>query len=203
MKRHILFISTIILIIIAGCSKENELNNSVYISDYEYTDLPAYSEWGYNTFGAFYDRDVFISNSKVVPAKIIVSDSQMSFLLDGQKGTYDIESHDYKEMSIDFRISGLNPAIYNDLILLNDTVFDLTNADCKVLITIDTTKYSVKILSGELKFKRAQNLLVDTKHIEVILSGYFEFKVLINNKPITVSNGRFDVGIGPDNFYIL
>jgi hypothetical protein len=62
-------------------------------------------------------------------------------------------------------------------------------------------KYTANILSGELTFKRAQNLLVDEKQVEVILSGYFEFKALIDNEPVTISNGRFDVGISPDNFY--
>ena len=89
MKKHIFILSTIILIIFTGCKNEDELKNSVYIKDSEYTDLPAYSEWGYNTFGAYYDRVAFISNDFIVPAKVTVSDSQMSFILDGQKGISD------------------------------------------------------------------------------------------------------------------
>lgn len=199
MKTRI-FILMAVLFIFAGCSKENELKKSVMIYDEEYTDLPAYSEWGYNTFGAYYDRLVFISNNVSVPAKVIVTNNEMSFLLDGQDGNL-YNYGDYAEMTMTFKIPGFTPENYYDLLVLNDTVFDLTNPAYEIIVSIDTMNYTADILSGEFYFKRAQNLLVDTKQIEVILSGYFEFKALIDQKPVTVSNGRFDVGIGTDNFY--
>jgi hypothetical protein len=80
-------------------------------------------------------------------------------------------------------------------------VIDLTNPLCKVLVTIDTTKHEEHILNGILQFKRAQNLIVDKKQIEVILSGYFEFQALVDEEPISITLGRFDVGIGADNFF--
>jgi hypothetical protein len=197
MKRQFI-ICTIMLFIIAGCTKENELKKSVMIYDTEFTDLPAYSEWGYNTFGAYYDRQVFISNSETVPAKVIVTDSTMSFLLDGRNNySYSLSN----DIAMTFKLTGFTPASYADLIALNDTTFDLTNPAYKVIVTIDTMEYLANILSGDLYFKRAQNLLVDEKQTEVILSGYFGFQALVNNKPVTISDGRFDVGIGPDNFY--
>ncbi len=199
MKTRLIFFIAV-LFLFAGCSKENELKNSVMIYDEEYTDLPAYSEWGYNTFGAYYDRAVFISNYEAVPAKVIVTNDEMSFLLDGQNETL-YENGDYAEMSVTFKMPGFTPANYSDLLVLNDTIFDLTNPAYELIVSIDTINYTADILSGEFNFKRAQNLLVDTKQIEVILSGYFEFKALIDEKPVTVSNGRFDVGIGTDNFY--
>jgi len=189
-----------LLLLLAGCSKEYELTKSVFIQDPEYTDLPAYSEWGYNTFGAYYDRLAFISNNEIVPAKIIVTNNEMSFVLDGQKGSsYYYAASD--EMTLSFKIPGFIPATYTDLTALNDTILNLANPVYQVIVSMDTLKYTATILSGELNFKRAQNLKVDKKEIEVILSGYFEFKALINEKPVTISNGRFDVGISPDNFY--
>lgn len=199
MKTRI-FIFMAVFFLVAGCSKENELKKSVMIYDEEFTDLPAYSEWGYNTFGAYYDREVFISNNVAVPGKVIVTNNEMTFLLDGQKGSlyyYD----DYAGMSITLKMPGFTPENYHDLLVLNDTVFDLTNPAYEVIVSIDTMDYTADILSGEFNFKRVQNLLVDAQQIEVILSGYFEFKALIDEKPVTVSNGRFDVGIGTDNFY--
>ncbi len=195
-----LIIFMAVLFLFTGCSKENELKNSVMIYDEEYTDLPAYSEWGYNTFGAYYDRQVFISNYESVPAKVIVTNNEMSFLLEGQNETL-YENGDYAEMSITFKMPGFTPENYSDLLVLNDTIFDLTNPAYELVVKIDTMKYTADILNGEFNFKRAQNLLVDKKQIEVILSGYFEFKALVGGKPVTVSNGRFDVGIGTDNFY--
>ena len=194
----ILFLS--VLLLCASCSKENELKDSVMIYDEEYPELPVYSEWGYNTFGAYYDRQVFISNYETVPAKVIVTNNEMSFLLDGQNGSY-YDYNDYAEMSLTFKIPGFTPEKYSDLLVLNDTIFDLTNPAYELIVSIDTMTYTADILSGEFNFKRAQNLLVDTKQTEVILSGYFEFKALVGGKPVTVSNGRFDVGICTDNFY--
>lgn len=208
MKKQIFF-AAMVLLIFAGCQKENELKKSILIYDPENIELPAYSEWGYNTFGAYYDREIFISNNDVVPAKVVVSDTLMSFVLDGQihePGHYfDNEYYYYQdnagEMKIAFNLSGFSPENYSNLTLLNDTSLDLKNPLYKVIISIDTLKYPAEIISGELKFKRAQNLLVDKEQVEVILSGYFEFKAFVNAEAITISSGRFDVGISPDNFY--
>ncbi|HEY4788411.1 MAG TPA: hypothetical protein VIH57_20305 [Bacteroidales bacterium] len=202
MKRYFLIFLTIVFVF-AGCKKETELQKSVFINDPENPDLPEYSEWGYNTFGAYYDRVPFISNDNEVPAKVIVTNNVMSFALTGQKGgnTY-YYGNDYGSMSITFKISGFLPQDYNQLITLNDTILDLKNSAYQVVVSMDTNQYTATILSGQLQFKRVQNLLVDTKQVEVILSGYFDFKALIKNSPITVSSGRFDVGIDTDNFYV-
>jgi hypothetical protein len=189
-----------VIFFLAGCSKENELKKSVMIYDTEFTDLPAYSEWGYNTFGAYFNREVFISNNTQLPAKVTVTNNEMSFILDGQKG--DSYYYSENEMSLTVKIAGFLPGNYSDLSILNDTTIDLTNPACKVIVTIDKALFTATVLSGEINFKRAQKLFVDTKPIEVILSGYFDMKVLINDAPVTISEGRFDVGIGPDNFYV-
>lgn len=198
MKKLFLIFAPSILIFLA-CSKENELKKSVFVYDKEFVDLPAYSEWGYNTFGAYYDRTPFVSNNWTVPAKIIVQNNAMSLVLAGYKPSENYYSN--SEMTLTFRMPGFAPADYTGLLLLNDSVLDLSKPVYQVLVSIDTANYTAAILNGELKFKRVQNLLVDKKQVEVILSGYFEFKALINNKPITVSDGRFDVGISSDNFY--
>ena len=199
MKKQ-LFILTTLILVFSGCAKENELKKSVYVPDAEFTDLPAYSEWGYNTFGAYFDRDIFVSNNRTVPSKVIVSNDTISFILNGQKGESDYY-HDSKEMTMTFKLSDFSLVQYSDLTIFNDTTLDLKNPLYKVLVTIDTMKFTANILSGELTFKRAQNLKVDKEPVEVILSGTFDFKAIINSKPVTISDGRFDVGISPDNFY--
>lgn len=190
-----------IISIIVGCKKENELKKSVWIPDSDYNDLPAYTEWGYNTFGAYYDRQAFVSNNNAVPAKVIFTNNNTSFELYGQLNNLNYDEPD-KKMIMKFRLPNIKPTQYKDLIALNGVVLDLTDSLTQVTIINDTTENIVKILSGELKFKRVQNLIVDKKPIEVILSGYFDFRTLINNQPITIWEGRFDVGVGPDNFYI-
>ena len=46
MKKQLLNISLAILLFLAACSKETELQKSVFIPDKDYPSLPAYSEWG-------------------------------------------------------------------------------------------------------------------------------------------------------------
>ncbi|KAF0199743.1 MAG: hypothetical protein FD166_171 [Bacteroidetes bacterium] len=200
--RKQLYLFATLLVILSGCSKENELKKSVMIYDPEFIDLPVYSEWGYNTFGAYYDREVFISDDITVPAKVVVSDGAMSFVLNGHKGAY-YYYDESNRMNLTLRLPGFTPDSYSDMIILNDTVFDLTNPDCQVVVeSAGNPINTFSIISGAFQFKRAQNLLVDKQQVEVILSGYFELKALINGQPVTISDGRFDVGIGPDNFYI-
>lgn len=189
-------------IILASCSKEFELDKSVFIPDKDYPDLPAYTEWGYNTFGALYDRELFLYNEFSVPVKVINTGGKTSFTFKGHKaesGSYYYNNSN--SMSLNFDLNGFLPSSFSDLIKLNDTIIDLTSPLCKVSLMTDTVKHQVVVLNGTLNFKRAQNLFVDKKQIEVILSGTFEIHALIENEPTSISAGRFDVGIGPDNFF--
>ncbi|MBN1414361.1 MAG: hypothetical protein JW973_04620 [Bacteroidales bacterium] len=202
MKKYSIHILFITLLFIAACDDEAELTKSVFIPDDQNPDLPAYTEWGYNTFGAYYERAVFKYNDWEVPAKIIVNEGKTSFILKGQKresGYY----YDNVDMTLTFELQGYLPSAYTDLIALNATEFDLTQNGNQVYFTINNMKSDAQILNGSLEFKRAQQLLVDKKQIEVILSGIFDLQALVDEEPISISLGRFDVGIGPPNFFII
>ena len=202
MKNNIIKITIGLAIILASCSKEFELDKSVFIPDKDYPDLPAYTEWGYNTFGALYDRELFLYNNSSVPAKVINTAGKTSFTLIGHKGQSGYSySNNENSMSLNFDLYGFQPASFSNLMALNDTIIDLTSPLCKVSLMVDTIKYQVAVLNGTLNFKRAQNLIVDKQQIEVILSGTFEFQALIDNEPTSITAGRFDVGIGTDNFF--
>jgi hypothetical protein len=184
--------------VVLSCSKDYDLQKSIFIPDKSFPDLPAYSEWGYNTFGAYFDRDLFIYNDYDVPVKVINTEGKTSFILRGQKGN----SNYYAEnMSVSFDLYGFNPSSYQELVLLDDSVIDLTSPLCKVIITIDTIKTETQILNGNLTFKRIQNLMVDKQNAEVIVSGTFEFQTFYKGEPVSLTNGRFDVGVGNDNFF--
>lgn len=197
------FIISVLVVLLAACESENDLRKSVMIEDKDKPDLPEYSEWGYNTFGAYYDeRQPFISNDDLVPIKVYVTDAGMSFSLYGQIGT-DEEYKPENKMVISFVISDFKPSKYKDLLTLDDTVFNLSDAKCKVYISYEDENIedTIQILSGELEFIRAQNLIVDKKEVEVILSGVFHLRAWINGEPKTISEGRFDAGISDCNFY--
>jgi len=185
--------------IVAGCTDDYNLEKSVFIKDRQFVDLPAYSEWGYNTFGAYYGNEVFVSDDYTIPARIRVTDNSMAFILTGHKGP----TGNYPgnaEMAMTFLLNGYSPDHYQDLTVFNDSVIDLTNPEWQVLISAGNTEYTADMLSGELHFKRVQHLLVDESPMEVILSGYFEFQASINGNPVSVTQGRFDVGIDGGNF---
>lgn len=186
--------------LILGCSKEIELEKSVFQPDNELVGLPAYSEWGYNTFGAYYDRSIFVSNDQNIPVKVITTDGKTSFRLHGQLQRND-NYYGYQDMKMTFILNGFLPETYEDLLQLNNTIIDLQSPDNDVIITINGMDINAHIFKGFVQFKRAQYLLVDSKPVDVILSGYFGFQALIDEEPVTFSNGRFDLGVGETNFF--
>jgi|GEM_PF-216358 len=200
---RLLILVTGISVLVAGCSKDSELRRSVFVEDSEAPGLPEYSEWGYNTFGVYYDRLVFRSNDNDVPAKIEVDDTTFNLAFNGTltENTY-YNGYDAVNFQLRFVIKDYQPKDYKDLVDLNGTKFDLTSNKIKVVKIYNNTSDTLKIYEGELNFKRAQHLFVDGTSSETILSGYFDMKAKIGNSSVTLSEGRFDVGISGYNFFL-
>jgi len=203
MKNQFIMMMLTAALFFAACSDEAELQKSVFVPDEDFPELPAYTEWGYNTFGAYYDRDLFIYNAYEVPAKVVNTEGTTSFILNGTRGLYYYYEYspENNAMSLSFDLTGFLPQAYTDLVALNDSVIDLLDPDCRVMVTRDGQKYQEQIINGTLHFKRVQNLIVDKEQVEVILSGTFEYQALSNDVPFSVSLGRFDVAVGKSNFY--
>ncbi len=194
MKKYRFIILSVLILIVSSCQSDYSLEKSVFIEDVTSPGLPIYSEWGYNTFGAYIDREKFISESSQLPAKIIVNADTLNLTLKGVMG------YGY-QVSMKFSIKGFSPADYPDLIMLNDTTINLKDSKCIVSLNIGGVSNVLKIIEGTIQFKRVQNLYVDKELSKAILSGYFNFKTFMQGEPIAISNGRFDLGIGYDNFY--
>lgn len=178
--------------LMTGCNDEAVLQQSVFVNDPQNPGLPKYSEVGYNTFGAYYDRLAFTS-SEVVPIKVIATGGNTSFKLIGTRAS--------REMAITLTLVGFSAEKYSDLLALDNVSLDLKDSDNAIEIEDESTEESAQILNGTFHFKRAQHVLVDAQPVAIVLSGTFEFQALVNGEPITVSNGRFDVGVGTDNFF--
>jgi len=198
-KNKFYYLLIVLVLLISSCEKQMDydLRQSVYVEDVEYKGLPQYSEWGYNTFGAYYDREVFVSNDLEVPVKLFVTNGKSSFIFHGQKGNYGDQ-----DMIVTFSFDNFLPTEYPDLLVLNDSVFDLTTPNVSIDIQVNGVNKPCEIIDGYIYFKRVQDLFVDGEHRQVILSGLFEFQVLMDNYPIAISDGRFDVGIGYSNFFV-
>ncbi len=191
----ILFLVILFPLIFSSCSKMEDfsLSGTVFINDPYYPGLPIYSEWGYNTFGAYIDRKPFISTNEDLPTKIIVNNDTLNLTLRGRMGNENVD--------LKFSIKGYSPATNFDLTALDKTTINLKEGGHFVTLKIGNESKVLKLIEGELEFKRVQRLFVDEEPMRTIVSGYFNFKTFLNNEPVAISYGRFDLGIGYENFY--
>ncbi len=195
MKHIILIALAAVALSFGSCSKDDEydLSESIFIEDSYYPGLPIYSEWGYNTFGAYIDRAPFVSNTSDLPVKIYVNGDTMHFILRGQvNGT---------DAVLTFHLQGYSPATNFDLVSLDKTFINLKDPGRSATLKIGNVTTELTIIEGELEFKRVQRLILDNEPTRVIMSGYFQLKTFLNGEPAAISNGRFDLGIGYGNFF--
>jgi len=185
----ILFIGALL----SSCSKDI-LDRTIFIPDQDDRNLPAYTEWGYNSFGAEYERDYFLVSNHIVPCKISYHNHQLQFSLSGT-------IRDGKEMTLLFIFPVSQMSDYADLVQLNNVEIDLSANDCTVKILQDGNEEILDILEGNLYFKRTQLLSIDDRVNRVILSGIFDLRFLKNRFSTTISNGRFDLGVNKNVFY--
>ncbi|MDR2915548.1 MAG: hypothetical protein LBV74_12060 [Tannerella sp.] len=181
-----------IFLMMSSCS-EDEMTRTIFIADKDNPMLPAYTEWGYNSFGAIYDRNYFLVSKTVTPCKITYDKGLLNFYLIGK-----LEHNGNMVLTFSFPASPMSR--YKDLIALNNTTMNLPDDNCTVTIEINGNKNIITPMSGNLTFKRAQLLKIDGEENRVILSGLFELRFLRDGRPEAISNGRFDIGINED-FY--
>lgn len=194
MEKNLKRFGILVMLISWSCAGDFEFQRSVFVEDEEYPGLPKYSELGYNTFGAYYGREPFTSG-RSTPVNILVTPEGTAIILSGVM--------DYStEMDITFNVGNFFPEKYADLMQMNGQVLDLTDENYTVVMRDEFGEHPINVLSGTFTFSRIQNLLVDDEQIEIVLSGTFEVQGLLDGRPITLSNGRFDLGVGPVNFYI-
>jgi len=179
--------------LLSSCSSE-QMDRTIFIQDEDDRNLPAYSEWGYNSFGAEYERDYFLVSNKIVPCKIIYSNNQLQFLLSGN-------ITERTKMSLLFMFPSPEIPNFKELTQLNDYKINLADSTTTVTIRQDgKIDEVINVMEGSLYFKRVQLLSIDDKVNRVILSGLFDIRFLQDSFPAAISNGRFDVGITKDVF---
>lgn len=192
---HIIFALFLVSLPFSSCSKMDDfsLSSTVFIEDPYYPGLPIYSEWGYNTFGAYIDRNPFVSTEEALPAKIIVNPDTLNIILRGKMN--------YEDVDLKFSLKGYSPDTNYDLTELNGITINLKDAGNFVTLKRGNINTRLTLIEGELEIKRVQRLFVDEEAMRTILSGYFNFKTFLNGEPVAISYGRFDLGIGYENFY--
>ena len=181
------------MILFSSCNKDSQLDRTIFIPDANNSELPAYTEWGYNSFGTIYERDIIVSTNRIVPCKIVYKDGTLDFLLIGRRANW-------KEVTLTFSFPLQEVKTIENLAVLHNFKINLTE-NCIVTLEENDSQTTLDVLSGNLHFKRFQLLMVDDKINRIILSGTFDMKFLKNGRPETISNGRFDMGITNRDFY--
>lgn len=197
MKNYILFIASVIfggLFFSCESMDDYELTETVYVEDPYAPGLPIYSEWGYNTFGAYIDRAEFKSTSRDIPSKIFIRNDTLRILMRGELRN---ESAD-----LTFSFPGLSYETYDQLIDLHDRTIDLMASGSLVELKKGNEPTELlDVFDGTFHIKRAQHLFIDEVPQRLILSGVFQFQTFYKGEPITISRGRFDLGYGYENFF--
>jgi len=196
--KKIFFIFIACTAIISCGKEESQLNRTIFIPDENNRNLPAYTEWGYNSFGAKYERSYFLASNKLIPCKILYRNDSLHFSLHGDFGD---KPHDKMSLIFSFPFETINN--YKDLLKLHKKIIDI-KSNCIVKLIVNDHERTLNGASGELSFKRIQLLSVDDIANRAILSGIFEVRFLGSNQfPESFSDGRFDFGITDREFYFF
>jgi hypothetical protein len=189
--------------VLSGCGYDSDLNSTIFIPDEKDSNLPAYTEWGYNSFGARYERQYFLASNYIIPCKITYANDSLSFILQGNLNYQGASLH----ISFPFpeEVNGLTDLSQ----LSNGDTIDLTKAEVILTHSVEDkdTSEVLHIARGGLFFKRYQELYVDKEFSRIILSGYFAFQIRRNDqagKEVSeyFSDGRFDLGILPEDLLL-
>jgi hypothetical protein len=194
MKKYLLII--IILSIITSCSvDDSELDRTIFIPDENNHKLPAYTEWGYNSFGAKYERTYFLASEYITPCKIAWSNDSLYLLISGVCGG--------SNMSLTFIFPSDTIKNYRELMKLHDTTINLSS-NSQVIMTTENKDDTLMLTEGNIHFKRVQILSVDDIVSRSILSGTFDIKFRTTTVfTESFSDGRFDFGITNNEFTYL
>ena len=190
MKTYIPTLLAIFSFLLFSCV-DDVMEQTVFIPDKDDPNLPAYTEWGYNSFGAEYDGYYFLVSDGIKPCEITYSDNQLQFQLHGI-------TRNGNEMILLFIFPSAPMSDYMDLVQIHNKEIDLSANNCSVEIDENTLQQ----LDGKLHFKRVQLLRIDGQLERAILSGVFELSFIKNGVPASISNGRFDLGITSSVFYV-
>jgi hypothetical protein len=193
MKRNLFLLLAIG--VLCACTESDILDGTIIIPDETIPQLPAYTEWGYNSFGAKYERNYFLASNSIVPCKVMYQNGKLSFSLIGY-----LDYYSKTTLSFIFPVSPILD--YSGLLALNDKKINLAAENCIVKMSQGAGSDDIlNVLDGTLHFKRVQLLSIDDIPNRAILSGTFSLRFIQGDFPETLSNGRFDMGITSDVFY--
>ncbi len=211
MKKYIFVLLALVAPFLSSCDGiHDDFVSTIWIDDPDCPGLPMYTEWGYNSFGAYVNGVAFAADSEYnseTLSSVVSHGDELSITLRAEpRHVWNAVREEFVRVdgdSISFKIPYDHINVVSQLSDLHNTTYDLASDDCSVVIFHDeqTRGESVELNvdEGTLFIKRVQMLYVDGYQKEAILSGTFMMKgkAMVNGKEryIEVIDGRFDLGV--------
>lgn len=196
-----------ILLFNISCNKEDYktyFEDSNFVPDSEYPDIPTYSELGYNTFGVMIDRQALCSDNSNIPLKIIVKNDTTTFVFSTSK-FYNSNSeyiyNDFEISTLKFIFPGYSPTNYKNLECFTNLNVNLKSNTNNCIVTFNDE--IIEIINGNFKINTIKKMYLDNNYSKTIIAGVFDFQTYSNELPIYFHNGRYDITVGSYNFYNL
>ena len=190
------FCNILCILSVSTCSEPYEMEETIFIPDEKDKNLPAYTEWGYNSFGIVYERMYFFSTRNIVPCKVIYQNGILRFSISGRLAPSYSSYSNNENMTLSISFPVAEPMrVYQDLTVLHKKKIDLSDSSCTVTLTRSGKTEDVSVQTGHFTINRVQLIRIDEKENRAILSGVFELIFWRATIPETMLNGRFDFGI--------
>ena len=198
---------------LSACDDDDIIDETIWVSDSNNRHLPAYTEWGYNTFGARVNDGYFISRryGYSSPCRFTSGNDNMLMEMTGYDDIhYGLKDDRMVGLNIDFKFQHI--AQYKELIELNGKSFDLSdNGQVNAVELVfnswqergdEDVTCRMTVERGTLTFSKVMLLRIDEDDEEAIVAGTFEiYGTLDNGKKYHITKGRFDFGVNERNLF--
>lgn len=185
-----------------ACSEGSDLKKSIFVPDADDSKLPAYTEWGYNTFGAYTEGGKVFTFNNNIPLTISAQATCTELRFNGELyEEYGARSDEKRELIIRTmaiaNAAGIAPTSAEDLTLINGKTIKLDAAsNDEVYVVRNGISHKIEIASGSsITFNRVQKIYIDKNYTQMIVSGHFKIIAKLPNTSFSFTDGRFDVGI--------
>ena len=200
--KQLIFILGLCSWLFAACDDDDRIDCTIWIEDEHNHHLPAYTQWGYNTFGARVNDGYFVSQRYGYRSacRFESENDTLSFELIGYNSYYYYDDNIISSISFIFE----HPHVidYGELKSLSNKTLDLASEDVFVGIKTKDSDKQLIVERGTLKFNNVLILRIDEEEEEAVVSGTFEiYGRTDDGEKYHITKGRFDLGVSERNLF--
>lgn len=212
MMKKLIFALAFAASALSACDDDDIIDETIWVSDSNNRHLPAYTEWGYNTFGARVNDGYLLSHryGYSSPCRFNSGDDFMTIEMFGHEDYYHrFGDNDYLE-GLRFNIKLDHITEYKELTTLGGRTFDLSDDSQTISVELlfssprtgDDEARLLSVERGSITFSKVVLLRIDEEVEEAIVAGTFEiYGTLSDGKKYHITKGRFDFGVNERNLF--